>query len=84
MVIVNAKEVVAPAAGFAGDTVTAKHLPDEVQELEEADPAAGVASVAAARMLAASMPKDTRAIVKPACRTAAPLSAEIEGHDRAG
>ena len=32
LVIVNAKEVVAPAAGLVGDTVTAKHLPDQVQE----------------------------------------------------
>jgi len=84
LVIVNAKEVVAPAAGLAGDTVTAKHLPDGGQVPAEADPAAGAASVAAARMLAASTPKDSRAIVKPACRTAAPFSAEIEGHDRVG
>jgi len=84
LVIVNAKEVVAPAAGLAGDTVTAKHLPDGGQVLAKAGPAAGAASVAAASMLAASTPKDTRAIVNPACRTVAPLPAEIEGHDRVG
>src|SRR5690348_5836748 len=84
LVTVKAKEVVAPAAGLAGDTVTAKHLPDGGQVPAEADPAAGAASVAAASKLAASTPMDTRPIVKPACRTAAPLSAQIEEHDRDG
>src|SRR5215469_7659437 len=79
LVIVNAKEVVAPAVALAGDTVTAKHLPDGGQVLAEAGPAAGAASVAAASMAAASTPKDTRAIVKQACRTVAPFSAESRG-----
>lgn len=79
LVIVNAKEVVAPAAGLAGDTVTAKHLPEEVQVLA-VDPAAGVASIAAASVLAASAPRHIRAIVKPAFRTAAtPPSAKTRG-----
>jgi hypothetical protein len=79
LTIVNAKEVVAPAAGLAGDTVTAKHLPHEGQAREEVDPAAGVASVAAASRLAATTPMDTRAIVKPAFRTAAPLICRNRG-----
>jgi hypothetical protein len=74
LVILNAKEVFAPAVGLDGDTLTAKHLPDAMQVLlVEVDAAAGVASVAAARMPAPSTPRDTRAIVKPAFRTAAPL-----------
>src|SRR5215472_7921450 len=79
LVILKANEVVAPAAGLVGDTVTAKHLPDGGQVPAEAGPAAGAASVAAASMAAASTPKDTRAIVKPACRTVAPFSAESRG-----
>jgi hypothetical protein len=75
-VIVNVKDPLAPAVGFVGDTVTAKHFPVHVAAF--ADPAADAASIATASMLAASTPKITRATVKPAFFMAVPSSASID------
>lgn len=77
-VTANAKEVLAPAVGLDGDTVTAKHLPDEGHEAKDVDPAADAASIATASTLAASTPKITRATVKPAFRMVTPSSASTD------
>ena len=63
-VIVNAKEVLTPAAGLAGATATAKHLPDG--GAQDVCPAAGAVSVATPSKLAASTKKETRVTMKPA------------------
>ena len=69
-VIVNVKEALAPAAGFDGETVTAKHLPDG--GAQDVCPAAGVASIAAPTMLAVITKKEIRATMKPAFGMATP------------
>jgi len=71
-VIVNAKDVFVPAAVFDGETVTAKHLPDEGQVDVQA--AAGAASIATPSMLAASTKNETLATMKPAFGMATPLT----------
>jgi hypothetical protein len=76
-VMVNVNEVLAPAAGLAGETATAKHLPDEMHVLD-VDPAAGEMSRAAPSMLAASAPKSTCAATKT-LGTATPSYGSTEG-----
>jgi hypothetical protein len=77
-VIVNTKEVLAPAAGLdggfvpaPGETDTAKHLPDGGAQ-PGGCPAAGTASIATPSMLAASTKKENRATMKPAFGMATP------------
>jgi hypothetical protein len=61
-VILNVKEVLAPAGGLDGETATAKHLADDGQV--DVCPAAGDASIAAPSMLAATK-KEIRPTLKP-------------------
>jgi hypothetical protein len=68
-VIANEKEALPPVE-LGGETTTAKHLPDEGQV--DVCPAAGVASIAAPSMLAASMQKEIRVTMKPAFGMATP------------
>src|SRR5262245_29645389 len=79
LVMANAKAALEPAAGFAGETVTAKHLPDGRQAPADVAPAAGVASIAATSVLAASTPRETHASVNPGFRTAAPFICRNRG-----
>jgi hypothetical protein len=64
--IVNVKEVLAPAAGLVGETATAKkHLLYE-EQVDVCPATAGAASIATPSMLAASARKETRATMNPA------------------
>jgi hypothetical protein len=69
-VTANAKAALAPVAALDGDTATARHLPMQVLEVALA---AGAESTAAPSTPAASTPKDTRAMLKPAFGTAHPF-----------
>lgn len=80
-VIVNIKEVLAPAAGLDGETATAKHLPDG--GAQDVCPAAGAASIAIPSMLAASTKKEVRVTIKPAFGTVTPSAVSTERHERA-
>jgi hypothetical protein len=62
-VIVNAKEALTPAVTLAGETATAKHLPDGGAHVW---PTAGAASIATPSKLAPSIKKETRVTMKPA------------------
>lgn len=63
-VTLNAKEGLAPAAGFDGETVTAKHLPDG--GAQDVCPTAGAASMATPSKLAVITKKEIRATINPA------------------
>ena len=80
--IVNVKEVFAPAVGLDGETDTAKtHL--LVEEQVDVWPAiAGAASIVTPSMLAATTKKVTRAM-KPAFGMATPSPVSTEGCERA-
>jgi hypothetical protein len=67
------KEVLAPAPAVVDDTVTAKHLVDDVQV--DVDPAAGAASVAAPSRPAASTQQSTRAMMVETGRAALGMAA---------
>jgi hypothetical protein len=71
-VTVKVKVVFAPAEGLDCGTATAKHLPDAVHALEVAA-AQGAASTAAPSRPAANAPNETRATLKLAFGTTAPL-----------
>src|SRR5262249_61963214 len=75
----NAKAALEPAARFAGETVTAKHLPDGRQAPADVAPAAGGASIAATSVLAASTPRQAHASVNPGFGTAAPFICRNRG-----
>ena len=80
--IVNVKEVLVPAAGFDGETATAKNTCCYEEQVDVC-PAAGAASIATPSMLAASTKKETRATMKPAFGMATPSPVSTEGHERA-
>jgi len=80
--IVNAKEVLVPAAGLDGETVPAKkHL--LVEEQVDVCPAAGAASIAIPSMLAASTKKEIRVTIKPAFGMVTSSAVSTERHERA-
>ena len=77
--ILNVKEVLAPAVELDGETATAKHLADEGQV--DVCPAAGDASITAPSMLPANTKKEIRATLKRARGMVTPSPGSTNEHE---